>query len=192
MLAKYKSIIYKDKNHERTVINNCINYIQKNHPNYTKEEMYDLIEKNRDDMVSWDFIEELLMTEGQMLFAISVERFGNKLWARDKLPKNCGELCPFGDMCDKYLVKIDGECFCYGQMLHKHKINMKLLQKIAKEKQVKIIKPNGETFIDLSLQNYDEQLLSYYLFEYEYYIMWFGDNNHNKFKVNGNNIIKKL
>lgn len=193
MLKKYRTIIYESEDEINKVIDNCINRVLKNHPECTKEEILESIIKNKSDILNYDFTNELLMTEGKMLFDIAAAKFGEKIWGSNvKLDNTCKKLCPFGDMCNQYFVEIEGEHICYGQMLQMQ-INMKSLQMIAIEKQVKIIKPNGEIFIDLSFPEYDEQLLADYFFQYEWFIMRFGEDcKYGKHKVNGNNVISHL
>ena len=142
MLKKYRTIIYESEGEINKVIDNCINHVLKNHPECTKEEILESIIKNKSDILNYDFTNELLMTEGKMLFDIAAAKFGEKLWNSNvELDNTCKKLCPFGDMCNQYFVEIEGEHICYGQMLQMQ-INMKSLQTIAIEKQVKIIKPN--------------------------------------------------
>lgn len=193
MLEKYRKIIYESEGEINKVIDSCINRVLENHPECTKEEILESIIKNKSDILNYDFTNELLMTEGKMLFDIAAAKFGERIWNSNvKSNDSCKKLCPFGDMCNQYFVEIESEHFCYGQMFQMH-IDMKSLQKIAIEKQVKIIKPNGEIFIDLSFPEYDEQLLADYFFQYEWFIMRFGEDcKYGKHKVNGNNVISHL
>lgn len=193
MLKKYRTIIYKNDDEVNKVIDTCINHVLKNHPECTKDELLKSIITKKNDILNYDFINELLMTEGKMLFDIAVAKFGERIWNSNvQLDDNCKILCPFGDMCEQYFVEIEGDRICYGQMLRKQ-INMKSLQKIAIDKKVRIIKPSGEVFIDLNLPEYDEQLLSYYFFQYEWFIMRFGEScEYDKHNVNGNNVISHL
>lgn len=62
---------------------------------------------------------------------------------------------------------------------------------MTKYNSIKIIRPNGNIFIDLNSINYDKQILSDFFFEYEWFIWWFGDLRENN-KINGYNVISCL
>lgn len=194
MLEKYRTIIYESEDEKNKVIDNCIDSVLKYHPKSTKDEILESVSKSKSDILYYDFMCELLMTEGKMLFDVAVAAFGEKIWSSDvKSNNNCKKRCPFGCMCKRYFAVIDGKYVCYGQMLQMQ-INMESLQKIALEKPVKIMNPNGDVFVDLSSPEYDEQLLAEYFFRYQWFIMRFGEKSceYGKNKVNGNNVIKFL
>lgn len=193
MLEEYRKIIYKNEDEKKEVIENCINRVLEMYSESTKEEIIESITQDKSDVLNPEFIFELLMTEGTMLFDIAVKKFGEKIWNSGMtLDKKCKKLCPFGDMCEQCYVEIDEKHFCYGQLLQLE-INEETLKQISIEKQVKLMKPNGEVLIDLSSSDYDDQCLSAYFFEYEMFPMWFGDyGGYGKNKITGKNVISHL
>lgn len=193
MLKKYRPLIYKTKDDEKRTIEQCINRVQKYHPDCTKAEIYDSIKKNKLNILDYDFTRELLMLEGWLLFEIVNARFGQNLWSSNLLPNdNCEKMCPVGEICDKACVEINTKCFCYGQLLQK-KIDINFLRDISSKEQVRILKSNGKILIDLSNSNYDEELLAEYFFKFDRFISRFGDYGERGFKkVNGNNVIVHL
>lgn len=191
MLRKYKSIIYKYGDAEKKVIDDCIKYVIDLYPNIDPHEVMNSILSDEPNNINCDYTFALLQTEGTMLFNIAVEKFGTKLWENQAWQKaDCSKRCPFGNMCKKYLVQIDTEKFCYGQ-LRLQKVGEKELISLSETQSIKIYKPNNDIYIDLNSTNYDDQLLSNYFFDHEWFIWWFGDNG-GKGKVNGCNVISYL
>lgn len=191
MLAKFKGIIYKDKSAEKQIIENCIKYVIGIYPDIEPHKVIDLIQGGENNDINFDYNFALLQTEGTMLFSIAVKKFGSELWKNQAWKKtDCTTRCPFGSMCKKYLVQIDTEKLCYGQLMIR-KIREKELISLSKEHDIKIYKPGNDIYVDLNFMNYDNQLLSSYFFEHDWFIWWFGDNGGNG-KVNGYNVIPYL
>lgn len=191
MLSKYKSIIYKNENEEKKVIDDCINYVIDLYPNTDPCEIKASISREEINDINCDYTFTLLQTEGRLLFDIAVDKFGKTLWENQAWEKpNCSKECPFGSMCKKYLVKIDTEKFCYGQLKFQ-KIGEKELIGLSKEHDIKIYKTNNDIYIDLN-SDYDDQFLSDYFFEHEWFVWWFGDFSDDGDKVNGYNVIPYL
>lgn len=191
MLEEFKSIIYKDKNEEKKVIDDCIKYVMGLYPNIEPHKVINSIMNDENSNINYDYNFALLQTEGSMLFNIAAETFGMELWKSHAWEKtNCNKRCPFGSMCRKFLVQIDTEKLCYGQLMFQ-KIREKELISLSQEYDIKIYKPSNDIYIDLNSKNYDDQLLSSYIFDHDWFIWWFGDNC-GKGKVNGYNVIPYL
>lgn len=177
MLEKYQHIIYENKADRAKVIKTCIDRVLEYNPDRTKDEVLASIEQKKADILNYMFQEELMTAEGEKLFTIVVERFGNKIWRSAEKPRNCKKFCPFGDMCKMYFVEIENEQLCYGQLLYKG-IGEKELLCIAKEKRVRILKSDGEVFVDMSnpdCSDYDLENQSAYFFDHILHIMQFGE-----------------
>lgn len=233
MLEKYRTIIYKSEIEKRKVRDECIEEVMGRNPGCTKEEVLEAIkyieevmernpgcteeevfeainnEDSKKSYLSLKYAQSLEWAESAMLFDVAVKKFGEKLWDSKKtLNRTCKKLCPFGFMCKKYYVQIEGEKFCYGQ-LHQMHINEEELGRIAKEKQVKLMKPNGDIYIDLNAPEYDEeydesiwerQTVSNYFFDYAFSFFYFGYSVpysglftcRNRDKINGGELISRL
>lgn len=191
MLERYKQIIYKNKSEEMKVIDDCINDVIDLYPNIEPQRIRNSIINSEYNDINADYTFALLRAEGSRLFSIAVNKFGTKLWKNQAWKKsNCSKKCPFGSMCEKYLVKIDTEKFCYGQLMIQN-IGEKELISLSKEHDIQIYKTNNDIYIDLN-SDYDDQWLSGYFFECEWFIWWFGDFGDNNRKVNGYNVIPYL
>lgn len=193
MLSQYRSIIYKDKETFRNVEKECVKSVLNIHQDRKKKDILSSIALGEVNDINADYYFALLMAEGRLLFEVTEKKFGRILWSTDAWKKiDCEMKCPFGNMCKKELVKIDDELICYGQLYYR-RISENIMIDMAKNKSIKVLKPNGEVYIDLSCSNYDEQLLSEFFFRYEWFIWWFGDNRgRNGGKVNGGNVIPYL
>ncbi len=191
MLEEFKSIIYKDKNEEKKVIDDCIKYVMGLYPNIDPHKVINSIMNDENSNINYDYNFALLQTEGTKLFNIASEKFGTKLWENQAWKKaECSKRCPFGSMCKKYLVQINTEMLCYGQLMSR-KIREEELINLSEKNDIKIYKLNNDIYIDLNSTNYDDQHLSSYFFEHDWFIWWFGDNG-GKGKVNGYNVIPYL
>lgn len=207
MLEKYRTIIYKSESEKRKVRDECIEEVMERNPGCTKEEVFEAInnEDSKKSYLSLEYARSLEWAESAMLFDVAVKKFGEKLWDSKKtLNRTCKKLCPFGFMCKKYYVQIEGEKLCYGQLQQMH-INEEELERIAKEKQVKLMKPNGDIYIDLNAPEYDESILerqtvSNYFFDYAFSFFYFGCSTphtglftcRNRDKINGGELISRL
>lgn len=191
MLKKFKGIIYQDENAEKKVIDDCIKYVIGLYPNIEPQEVINSIQNGKNDDINCDYALALLQAEGTMLFNIAAEKFGSELWKNQAWKKtNCIKRCPFGSMCKKYLVQIDAEMLCYGQLMSQ-KIREEDLINLSKRSNIKIYRSNNDIYIDLNSAYYDDQLLSSYFFDHNWFIWWFGDNGC-KGKLNGYNVIPYL
>lgn len=164
MLAKYKNIIYKDENAEKKVIDYCTKYVVNLYPDVDPHKIEKSIQDKENNAINQDYAFVLLQSEGRLLFNITAEKFGMALWKNQAWEKSdCFKKCPFGNMCKKYLVQIDMEKLCYGQLISRN-ICEKELVILSKTCNIKILKPNNEIYLDLDLNsnNYDNQLLSGY------------------------------
>lgn len=117
-VEKYRTIIYESEGEINKVIDNCINHVLKNHPECTKEEILESIIKNKSDILNYDFTNELLMTEGKMLFDIAAAKFGEKLWNSNvELDNTCKNFVPSGICAINILWKLKVSIFvmdkCY-------------------------------------------------------------------------------
>lgn len=193
MLAQYKDIIYKDSATVKRVENKCLDYVLAAHRNVTKDEIIASIASGEVNDLNSDYYFALLMEEGQLLFDVAEKKFGRNLWRSDAWKNTkCKKRCPFGNICKKQLVQIEDELFCYGQLYYR-KINEQIMISMANDKRIKILKPNGEVYIDLNCSEYDEQLLSEFFFKYKWFIWWLGDNGeYSGTKINGYNVISFL
>ena len=194
MLKKYEHLIYANVSEKKKVENECIDLVVKEHREYSKEKILELILSDKPNDIDSDYQMYILMTEGSLLFDKAAKKFGDKLW-QSKAWKNktCKRRCPFGDVCRKYLVKIDNECFCYGQ-LYFSKITENKILEMLKEHNIQLLNSNGSVYIDLNnADDYKRQFFGSFFFEYEWFIWWFGDDGGRKDKkVNGNNVIQLL
>ncbi len=193
MLSQYRCIIYKDKETFKNIENECVNSVLNIHQDRTKEDVITSITLGEVNDINADYYFALLMAEGRLLFEVAEKKFGRILWSTDAWrKKDCKKRCPFGNICKKELVQIDDVLFCYGQLYYR-RISENIMIDMTKNKSIKVLKPNGEVYIDLSCSDYDEQLLSEFFFRYEWFIWWFGDNGgRNGGKVNGGNVIPYL
>lgn len=100
MLEKYQSIIYKNENDKKKVKEDCLNFIIEKYNNYTKEEILNLIFSDQPNEISDDYAFALIETEGHMLFDITAQKFGFKIW-KGKAWKNktYKRKCPLGEEC---------------------------------------------------------------------------------------------
>jgi hypothetical protein len=180
VIEQFKSLIYISDDERKSLQNDVYNSTLLQCPDLPGSDSFE-----------FEFKYNLMIKEGYRLFNLVSEKFGYKLWSNKAWrTKTCELKCPFGDICKKYIVKIDNNKLCYGQLYFK-KINEDKLIYMTKYNSIKIIRPNGNIFIDLNSINYDKQILSDFFFEYEWFIWWFGDLRENN-KINGYNVISCL
>lgn len=192
MLEKFKPLIYSSEIQRKQVEEKCLQQVIENNPNHTRENIFKLIcSKTPNEIAEEYYIYSLLPKEGQMLFDLTVDKFGKNLWNRKAWEnKTCHKRCPFGDICKKQLIQVDEKFKCYGQ-LYFRKINAEKVKQLALNHTVKIFNNDKSVYMDLN-QYYDEQMLSSFFFQYEWFIWNFGDYGEKKGKVNGENVIQFL
>lgn len=191
MLEKYRQLIYKNPAEIKNLEKKCWDNVVKSYP-----VELNIDDESRKQILEHDYNSSVIFAEGQMLFELAAQKFGNKLWSGNAWKnKSCRTICPLGNMCKKNLVQIDNECFCYGQLYHQKITDDELILMAENNHSIKIIKADGKIHIDLNDTNnekiFSEQIFSAFFFSYQWFIWWFGDNG-GKGKVNGINVINKL
>lgn len=194
MLSKYQPLIYKNEDEKSAVREQIISEVMK-YCSCTRDEVLEGIHVNNpnDNRIECTFTEITLYTEGQKLFDLTAERYGRKLWSGAAWKnKTCRKRCPFGGMCNKSLIEIDGTLYCYGQLFQKNQ-GKENLTEMARMQRIRIIKPDGKVCQDSFADNYDEQVLSSFLFQYELHILYFGEPYTSGGKrIRGSNVIRLL
>ena len=194
MYEEFKSLIYKSKEEEQAVIDEVIFDVIKKH-SCTKEELLNALSEDEPNEIQSDYHWELRTTENYMLFKLAVDKIGRKLWSNKAWHnKTCRRRCPFGDICRKRLIEIEGELFCYGQLYIKHNIYVSSdsIKELYPTQHIRVIEPDGTIFIDNRSPKFDIQIFASCLGEYEFFILDFGDKFTYPNKIYGNNVIRLL
>ena len=117
MLRKFRNLIYQSKSDIAKIEEKCIVEVMKHFPEYSRQEIMDIIISDQPTDVKQDFDSQVSMIESTMLFERVAKIFGTELWQKKAFRlKTCRSKCPFREICDKKLIKAGSNIFCYGQM----------------------------------------------------------------------------
>ena len=89
MLKKYEHLIYANVSEKKKVENECIDLVVKEHREYSKEKILELILSNKPNYIDSDYQMYILMTEGSLLFDKAAKKFGDKLWQNKACKIRC-------------------------------------------------------------------------------------------------------
>lgn len=200
MYEGFKNLIYKSEEDEKAVIEKVILYVMELN-SCTREELLEAISKDEPETskerdIQYDYCMELNLTENCMLFNLTVDRFGRKLWSNNAWHnKTCRRKCPFGSICKKRLFEIDSKLFCYGQLYVKHNeyISSDSIEELFSKQHIRVINADGTVYVDTKSPNFDIQMLAWCFDEYVFFLDDFG-NKYTRYpnKIFGNNAIHLL
>lgn len=181
MNEKYKHLIYENQTDEEKVKQECYDYALR----------YNSVGTNDFEL---DYSIALLLEEGKMLFDLVAKTFGKQLWNNGSWQtEHCERNCPFGEMCKKNKLQIDGEYYCYGNIYMKNITENRLIS-LLNEQHICIVNANNEVIVDLnsSFGDFGErEKFANFFSEMYWYIEWFGDSRGGK-QVVGETILDLL
>lgn len=193
MLEKYRQLIYDSKSEQEKIENECLHLVINENPETPESEIIKAVFDNTPNKYAQDYGSYLAMSEGELLFKMTAEKFGYKLWnGKAWKNKTCKKSCPFGGICKKELIKINDDVLCYGQLFCKGLTESKIV-KMTKTHRISLLKSDGSVYIDLNNTPdiAENEIFSNFFFDYDLFVMWFGDYGYNH-KINGENVIRLL
>lgn len=206
MLEEFRKYIYEDPKERDNIISEIIKNVAKQE-NCTEEYAAECYKTKANNAVGYEIFEEVEKTEGKRLYQKICETFAEKMWKDEPcLDIKCMGKCPYSDICQKSYFIIDGEKYCYGQLITRTDIkNEEILLKKIKNKEISsavLYNRKGKVLIDLTdpfvnekKKSDSEQLISSHFFQYEMHTWWFGEefDTHQSGlkKINGGKAIKK-
>lgn len=206
MLEEFRKYIYKNPEERNSIISEIIKDVARQE-DCTEEYAVECYKTKANNAVGYEIFEEVERTEGKRLYQKVCEAFAEKMWKNEPcLDIRCTGKCPYGDICQKSYFIIDGEKYCYGQLITRTDIKNEefLLKKIQNNEISSAVLYNrkGKVLIDLTdpfanekKKSDNEQLISSHFFQYEIHTWWFGEefDTHQSGlkKINGGKAIKR-
>lgn len=191
MNDKYQDLIYQSEGEKSAVEQKCLQYIRDEYSSLTEDEIISELNSVTANEIQYDYIQFKAQIEGEKLFKLVSQKYGNPLWSKDIIETSiCYRSCPFGEMCNKEIISIHMKEWCYGQLLFRNLSEKEIIKMIAEGADIKLLNERKEVIIDTTVQ-YDPQILSSWFDKYRWFIQWFGDGT-NERSINGYALISAL